>query len=184
MTQFLISIMDITPLSDSLSGDKALYDKAFKLVPGHRQQKICNLKNDAAALPPDFCSITQHTHLYPALLQALWQIIRQLSKISHFRSLFQPPSAPMRRNTITKPPALQMESPILKSMKICILTFPTPEILRCVSLPVCPVVSTLRETARLNRPLQKDFFQKQNITGFMIQKMYLYRRNVFSASGL
>ena len=48
MTQFLISIMDITPLSDSLSGDKALYDKAFKLVPGHRQQKICNLKNDAA----------------------------------------------------------------------------------------------------------------------------------------
>ena len=39
MTQFLISIMDITPLSDSLSGDKALYDKAFKLVPGHRQQK-------------------------------------------------------------------------------------------------------------------------------------------------
>lgn len=48
MTQFLISIMDITPLSDSLSGDKALYDKAFKLVPGYRQQKICNLKNDAA----------------------------------------------------------------------------------------------------------------------------------------
>ena len=48
MTQFLISIMDITPLSDSLSGNKALYDKAFKLVPGYRQQKICNLKNDAA----------------------------------------------------------------------------------------------------------------------------------------
>lgn len=48
MTQFLISIMNITPLSDSLSGDKALYDKAFKLVPGHRQQKICNLKNDDA----------------------------------------------------------------------------------------------------------------------------------------
>ena len=48
MTQFLISIMDITPLSDSLSGDKALYDKAFKLVPGYRQQKICNLKNDDA----------------------------------------------------------------------------------------------------------------------------------------
>lgn len=46
---------------------------------------------NAAALPPDFCSITQHTHLYPALLQALWQIIRRLSKISHFRSLFQPP---------------------------------------------------------------------------------------------
>lgn len=40
--------MDITPLSDSLSGNKALYDKAFKLVPGYRQQKICNLKNDAA----------------------------------------------------------------------------------------------------------------------------------------
>ena len=40
--------MDITPLSDSLSGDKALYDKAFKLVPGYRQQKICNFKNDSA----------------------------------------------------------------------------------------------------------------------------------------
>ena len=143
---------------------------------------------NAAALPPDFCSITQRAHLYPALfpalLQALWQIIRQLSKISHFRSLFQPPSAPMHRNTITKPPALQMGSRILKSMKICILTFPTPGILRCVSLPVYPAVSTLKETARLNRPLQKNFFQKQNITGFMIQKMYLYRRNVFSASGL
>ena len=112
---------------------------------------------NAAALPPDFCSITQHTHLYPALLQALWQIIRQLSKISHFRSLFQPPSAPMRRNTITKPPALQMESPILKSMKICILTFPTPEILRCVSLPVCPDIEG-------NRPFKpsvaKRFFSK------------------------
>lgn len=78
-----------------------------------------------------------------------------------------------------KPPAAQTENLTLKAMQICILTFPTPGILRCVSLPVHPAVSTLRETARLSRPLQKDFFQKRNITGFMIQKMYLYRRNVF-----
>lgn len=78
-----------------------------------------------------------------------------------------------------KPPAAQTENLTLKAMQICILTFPTPGILQCVSLPVCPAVSTLRETARLSRPLQKDFFQKRNITGFMIQKMYLYRRNVF-----
>ena len=65
-----------------------------------------------------------------------------------------------------KPPAAQTENLTLKAMQICILTFPTPGILQCVSLPVFPAVSTLRETARLNRPLQKDFFQKQNITGF------------------
>lgn len=59
-----------------------------------------------------------------------------------------------------KPPAAQTENLTLKTMQICILTFPTPGILRCVSLPVCPAVSTLRETARLNRPLQKDFFSK------------------------
>ena len=78
-----------------------------------------------------------------------------------------------------KPPAAQTENLTLKAMQICILTFPTPGILRCVSLPVCPAVSTLRETARLNRPLQKDFFQKQNITGFMIQKMYLQAERFF-----
>lgn len=78
-----------------------------------------------------------------------------------------------------KPPAAQTENLTLKAMQICILTFPTPGILQCVSLPVCPAVSTLRETARLSRPLQKDFFQKRNITGFMIQKMYLYRQERF-----
>lgn len=154
--------MDITPLSDSLSGDKALYDKAFKLVPGYRQQKICNLKmmlQNAAALPPDFCSITQRAHLYPALLQALWQTIHRLPKNFHFRSLFQMLPAPICRNTTMKPPAAQTENLTLKAMQICILTFPTPGILQCVSLPVCPAVSTLRETARLSRPLQKDFFR-------------------------
>ena len=63
-----------------------------------------------------------------------------------------------------KPPAAQTENLTLKAMQICILTFPTPGILRCVSLPVRPAVSTLRETARLSRPLQKDFFQKRNIS--------------------
>ena len=183
--------MDITPLSDSLSGDKALYDKAFKLVPGYRQQKICNLKNDAAKCrclaAGLLLNYTTRTFISGSVSGSITGSLADNTptvKISHFRSLFQPPSAPMHRNTITKPPALQMGSRILKSMKICILTFPTPEILRCVLLPVCPAVSTLRETARLNRPLRKDFFQKQNITGFMIQKMYLYRRNVFSVSGL
>lgn len=114
---------------------------------------------NAALLPPDFCSITQHAHLYPALLQALWQTIHRLPKNFHFRSLFQMLPAPICRNTTMKPPAAQTENLTLKAMQICILTFPTPGILRCVSLPVRPAVSTLRETARLSRPLQKDFFR-------------------------
>ena len=123
--------------------------------------------------------------LYPALLQALWQTIHRLPKNFHFRSLFQPLSAPMRRNTITKPPALQMGSLILKSMKICILTFPTPEILRCVLLPVCPAVSTLRETARLNRPLQKDFFSKTEYHWiYDTENVSVQTERFFSASGL
>ena len=112
---------------------------------------------NAAALPPDFCSITQHAHLYPALLQALWQTIHRLPKNFHFRSLFQMLPAPICRNTTMKPPAAQTENLTLKAMQICILTFPTPGISQCVLLPVCPAVSTLRETARLNRLLQKDF---------------------------
>ena len=43
-----------------------------------------------------------------------------------------------------KPPAAQTENLTLKAMQICILTFPTPGILRCVSLPVRPAVSTLK----------------------------------------
>lgn len=39
-----------------------------------------------------------------------------------------------------------------------------------------------------NRPFKpsvaKRFFSETEYTGFMIQKMYLYRRNVFSVSGL
>ena len=60
-----------------------------------------------------------------------------------------------------KPPAAQTENLTLKAMQICILTFPTPGILQCVSLPVCPAVSTLRETARLSRPLQKVFSETE-----------------------
>ena len=173
MTQFLISIMDITPLSDSLSGDKALYDKAFKLVPGYRQQKICNLKNDAAKCrclaAGLLLNYTTRTFISGSVTGSLADNTPLAKKLPF---------------PVTVSDAAQTENLTLKAMQICILTFPTPGILRCVSLPVCPAVSTLRETARLNRPLQKDFFQKQNITGFMIQKMYLYRRNVFSVSGL
>ena len=156
MTQFLISIMDITPLSDSLSGDKALYDKAFKLVPGHRQQKICNLKNDAAKCrclaAGLLLNYTTHAFISGSVTGSLADNNR-LPKNFHFRSLFQMLPAPICRNTTMKPPAAQTENLTLKAMQICILTFPTPGILQCVLLPVCPAVSTLRETARLNRPL-------------------------------
>ena len=176
--------MDITPLSYSLSGDKALYDKAFKLVPGYRQQKICNLKNDAAKCrclaAGLLLNYTTRTFISGSVSGSITgSLADNTPTVKNI-----PFPVTVSAAVCTKPPALQMGSRILKSMKICILTFPTPEILRCVLLPVCPAVSTLRETARLNRPLRKDFFQKQNITGFMIQKMYLYRRNVFSASGL
>lgn len=179
--------MDITPLSDSLSGDKALYDKAFKLVPGYRQQKICNLKTmlqNAALLPPDFCSITQHAHLYPALLQALWQTIHRLPKNFHFRSLFQMLPAPICRNTTMKPACGANGKPYFKGHADLYFNLSHSGNFAVCIVAGMPCGIDIEGTCRLSRPLQKDFFQKRNITGFMIQKMYLYRRNVFSVSGL
>ena len=96
MTQFLISIMDITPLSDSLSGDKALYDKAFKLVPGYRQQKICNLKIDAAKCrclaAGLLLNYTTRAFISGSVTGSLADNT-PLAKNFHFRSLFQMPSS-------------------------------------------------------------------------------------------
>ena len=132
MTQFLISIMDITPLSDSLSGDKALYDKAFKLVPGYRQQKICNLKNDAAKCrclaAGLLLNYTTRTFISGSVTGSLADSYHRLPKNFHFRSLFQMLPAPICRNTTMKPPAAQTENLTLTAMQICIFQpFPLRE---------------------------------------------------------
>lgn len=187
MTQFLISIMDITPLSDSLSGDKALYDKAFKLVPGYRQQKICNLKNDAAKCRSLAAGLllnyTTRAFISGSVTGSLADNTPLAKKLPFPVTVSDAASAYMQEYDYETACGANGK-PYFKGHAD--LHF---NLSHSGNFAVCIIAGTpCGIDIEGNRPFKpsvaKRFFQKRNITGFMIQKMYLYRRNVFSVSGL